>query len=165
MSIKAIRNWRGAAVGLTALVLLLLVPLTALAYGAQASRNQKQVTNLSFVVGREGGNIRPFSVTIQPDGTVAVNGPVTVKRSGVHLSKDAMQALYKLAKAEKFFSLPGTINGPGFYPDTASLFVTVSTSSGSKTVKVHATKNTAFSQLYSLILAVAGACDGVNGSC
>jgi hypothetical protein len=141
------------------------IPLTALAHNAQSHRSLKQASNLSFAVGREGGNIRPFSVTIQTDGTVAVSGPVTVKNSGAHLSKDAMQALYKLAKAEKFFSLPDQINGPGFHPDSASLYVTVSSSSGSKTVKVHAAKNTAFSQLYSLILAVAGACDGVNGSC
>jgi hypothetical protein len=74
-------------------------------------------------------------------------------------------ALYKLAKAEKFFSLPDQINGSGFHPDTASLYVTITSSSGSKTVKVHATRNAAFSQLYSLILAVAGACDGANGAC
>jgi hypothetical protein len=158
------RYYRGVAVALAALTVALIVPLTALAHNAQPAGYQ-QATNLSFVVGREGGNIRPFSVTIQKDGTVAVTGPVTAKQPTTHLSKDALQALYKLAKAEKFFSLPDQINGSGFHPDTASLYVTITSSSGSKTVKVHATRNTAFSQLYSLILAVGGACDGVNGSC
>jgi hypothetical protein len=150
----------------TAILVLLLStsePLAAQAYPGH--HNPSQVTGPRFVIGREGGNIRPFTVTIAADGTVTTTGAIQPASQHVKLGPDTLKGLTKLAKAEGFFSLPNTVSGSKVLPDVASLYITVRTSTVAKTVKQHGGKNHAFSELYAVLMAAAGTCDGFAQAC
>ena len=97
----------------------------ALAPATSASR----LTGIAF--GRSGGNIRPYTVTIAPDGRVSVSGPVQAGRT--KLTKEQVGSLVKLAADVRFAMLPKTTNCTGALPDVASTFVRV----GARTVRVH----------------------------
>src|ERR671932_227896 len=91
-----------------ATVLVASMPLSAMASPGGAPRAQARPAALSprlIVLGREGGNIRPLTVSIGGDGTVRVIGPVTSPIPAPHLSKDALNGLLALAKAEGFFTM------------------------------------------------------------
>jgi hypothetical protein len=123
-----------------------------------AARAQAQPAALSqplIVLGREGGNIRPLTVTIARDGTVTVTGPVTAPSPAPHLSKDALSGLLALAKAEGFFTMPTRMIGHGL-PDVAGRFITIYMASGVKSVHVRFVRNAAFDQLYAVLMATAG---------
>ena len=98
---------------------------TALAPGATASQQT------GFALGRTGGNIRPFTVSIAADGRVSVSGPVQAGR--MKLTRAQLAALAKIAADVRFTTLPKTTNCAGTLPDVASTFVRV----GARTVRVH----------------------------
>jgi hypothetical protein len=85
----------------------------------------------SFALGRTGGNIRPFTVTIAADGKVSVSGPVQAGRT--RLAQTQLATLSKIAADAHFATLPKTTNCAGTLPDVASTFVRV----GARTVRVH----------------------------
>ncbi len=109
---------------LRALLVLGLVAAT-LASGAAASQQT------GFALGRTGGNIRPFTVSIAADGRVSVSGPVQAGR--MKLTRAQLAALAKIAADVRFTTLPKTTNCAGTLPDVASTFVRV----GARTVRVH----------------------------
>jgi len=106
-----------------------------------------------FAFGREGGNIRPLTVTIDATGLVtATTGTAT---SPPHLTTDALDGLLTLARAEGFFALPSRIVGHGL-PDVAGRFITIHTATTTKTVHVRFAPNAAFDQLYAVLAAASG---------
>jgi SMP-30/Gluconolactonase/LRE-like region len=71
---RSIRFWRHS--------LAVVAMVTALSVGAtprmvQAHALRAAPPQATFVFGREGGNIRPYTVTIYTDGTVTASGPVS----------------------------------------------------------------------------------------
>ena len=129
----------------------------ALALTASASTPAAHIASTAkFVFGRSGGNIRPYSVTISRDGRVTARGGVTLSRQDVVVPAGVLRALVAMAKAEGFYSWPAATICPGTLPDFASLFVTVTTSRGTKKVSVRGGCNARFAQLYAVLGAVAG---------
>jgi hypothetical protein len=123
------------------LVLILVSAALLLPAGSSASSGM-----MSFVFGRTGGNIAPFTVTISSSGAVSAVGPVrpTVTRVG-----SATRArLAALVKTARFYSLPRTTRCRGALPDFASSFVTVRSATSSRTVLVHGDCSAGFSALY-----------------
>ena len=108
-----------------------------------------------FAFGREGGNIRPLTVTIGTTGTVTMSAAAGGGRPPGQLSPDALDGLLLLAKAERFFALPAHIVGHGL-PDVSSRFISIQTQRGVKTVQVRFVRNAAFEQLYAVLAAAAG---------
>jgi hypothetical protein len=106
-------------------LLALGLAATALASGASASQQT------GFALGRTGGNIRPFTVSIAADGRVSVSGPVQVGRT--KLTRAQLAALTKTAADVRFTTLPNTTTCAGTLPDVASTFVRI----GARTVRVH----------------------------
>jgi hypothetical protein len=104
-----------------------------------------------FAFGRTGGNIVPVKVSILSTGLVTVSGPVRAQQPGLRLSSDVIKGLLKLTSAEKFFSLPKHLSG-GLFPDSASLFITVSTRARTRTVYLHVTHNARFEQLLAVLM-------------
>ena len=107
-------------------LLVLGLAAAVLASGATASQQQS-----GFALGRTGGNIRPFTVSIAADGRVSVSGPVQAGRT--KLTRAQLAALSKIAADVRFTTLPKTTNCTGTLPDVASTFVRV----GARTVRVH----------------------------
>lgn len=133
------------------------LPATALAAGAHGPHRLTSVMSTpTFTFGREGGNIRPFTVVIAADGTVTVTGAIKVSSPSPHLSTDAPAGLLKLAKAERFFRMPRLISGSHVLPDFASLFIAIHRAGGTKTVSVHGARRPRFNQLYAVLMAAAG---------
>jgi hypothetical protein len=112
------------------LLLLALVP----AAGASSSH--------SFAFGRLGGNIRPYTVSIAPDGRVRTSGPGTTGRS--KLSAVQLASLDRAATEARFGSLPAMTNCPGTLPDIATTFIRV----GAKTVRVHGNCVAGYAKLF-----------------
>jgi hypothetical protein len=134
--------------------------------GHQSLHHSTRQALPSFTFGREGGNIRPYSITIDSTGMVHGAVPSSAVTKQVKLSKDVLNGLLTLATAEEFFNLPSILT-PGTFvnPDIASLFITVHSSGAHKTVREHGTHNREFSQLFAILLAAAGTCDGSAQSC
>jgi len=88
-------------------------------------------TSAGFAFGREGGNIRPFTVAIAAGGRVTVIGPVRV---GVtKLTTAQLTSLGRLAQQLHFATLPLSTMCPNTLPDVATTVVRV----GAHTVRVH----------------------------
>jgi hypothetical protein len=148
---------RVLGVALVPLVLATALPLVALASRGEAISGDHTNANphqSEFVFGREGGSIRPLTVTIYDDGTVIVNG--VQKNLHPRLSQDTLDGLMKLAQAEGFFRMPSRMTGQGL-PDVAGRFISIHTHRGTTTVRVRYVRNVAFDQLYAVLMAVAGA--------
>lgn len=135
------------------LVLAAALPMAALASHG-AAHQPAALHQPAFVAGREGGNIRPSTVTIYNDGTVSVSG-AGAGSNHPQLSKDALDDLMKLARAEGFFTLSARIIGHGL-PDVGDRYTTIHSAGGVKTVHVRFVQNAAFNQLYAVLMAVAG---------
>jgi len=132
---------------------LAAVPDQGIAVGASPSRAGQ--AHLVFAFGREGGNIRPLTVTIDDTGMVTTSYPVGKANGPVRLSRDARQGLLTLARAEGFFGLPNKMVGHGL-PDIGGRFITIHTAGRAKTVHVRFVRDAAFDQLYAVLSAVAG---------
>lgn len=142
----------GAGLAMLALAELPVAVLASHAGAVHAGSPHTGATTPLFVFGREGGNIRPFKVTIGADGTVAG----TLTNAHIQLSPDTLNGLMKLARAEGFFTLPNRIVGHGL-PDIAGRYISVTTANGvTKSVHVRFAHNAAFDQLYGVLSAVVG---------
>jgi hypothetical protein len=133
---------------LAPLTLALALPLSAAAHGQRSAA--------SFSFGRTGGNIAPFTVTIARDGHLTARGPVQLAKPDAVVPAPALAGLLKLANAERFFTLPNTVRCKQTPPDFAASFLTITQASGTKKVTVHGDCRPAFTQLYSVVSAVAG---------
>ncbi|MDQ2743801.1 MAG: hypothetical protein M3Z66_16110 [Chloroflexota bacterium] len=115
-----------------------------------------QLVSTTIILGRQGGNIRPFTITIDAGGSVQVSGGV--QSHGVtNISKVAVRGLLKLARAEGFFHLRPHLVSPQVLPDVAALYITIVTPSGRTTVTERGAHNAHFDQLFAVLLAAAGA--------
>ena len=108
-----------------------------------------------FAFGRIGGNIQPFRVAIRPDGTLAHSGPVRIAHPGVRLSKAKLAALLGLARAQHFWTLRRRTVCRQALPDVASLYVTIHTSTRTRTVTVRGECSTRFNRVYRALAAAA----------
>ncbi|GAC1323749.1 MAG: hypothetical protein NVS2B16_15720 [Chloroflexota bacterium] len=112
----------------------------------------------AFIFGRKGGNIRPFTATINTNGQLTVTGMSQSPTANRFLGPQVAPGLLKLAEATQFFAAAPSIQcGTTLMPDTATIFITVTTTSGTKTVSMHGGCNTGFEQLWSVLAAIAGA--------
>jgi hypothetical protein len=106
---------------------LAAVVVTVAALAPSASAASK--TGIAF--GRDGGNIRPYSVSISVDGAVRASGPVEVRRT--KLTRLEIAELNRLAVTTGFTHLEQRTNCPGTLPDVAATYIRV----GARTVHVH----------------------------
>lgn len=117
-------------------------------------------TTAVFTFGVKGGSLRPWSVTLALGGSVAASG-ATPSRQTLSDPKNTLKALLALADAQGFFTLKRTV-GCGTSagnPDVSSRFITVHTSSGTKTVTEFGSSCAAtahYDGLYDLLQAMAG---------
>jgi hypothetical protein len=102
-----------------------------------------------FVFGRTGGNIVPETVTITRAGWVEVDR----KPTGRILKQTAVQRLERLARKERFGTLPSTIPCTGVLPDIATGFI----SYRRHEVKEHGGCNLRFTTLYNALWHATGA--------
>lgn len=137
------------AVAFLALPLLPAGPATQAAPSQHGSRANTPV----IVVSRQGGNIRPFSVSIDTDGVAIVTGTRTPAYAT--LQNAAVRGLLKLAQAERFFALPPHIVAKRVNPDVAAISVTIRTPMRSRTVTERGARNPRFDQLLAVVLAAA----------
>lgn len=106
----------------------------------------------SFAFGRGGGNIMPLDVRIAASGRVTVDG-----KSQRTLTKARLQALLRLALAQRFFALPRQIVCPGQLPDFGTLYVTVRNGSGAaRTVTQRGNCNKRFIRVYAALQSAVG---------
>lgn len=101
---------------------------------------------IAFSLGRIGGNIIPFTVTIATTGRVQVSGPVHVGRH--MLTKAQISSLNRVAARVRFASLQGAMC-PRTLPDVASTFI----KHGSHTVRVHGACVAAYERLRNALTA------------
>ena len=87
---------RALPVGAAALVVALVVPLSAMSSSGSSAT--------SFAFGRVGGNIQPFTVTIAADGSVLVNGPAQPYKHTIGAAD--LARVTRVVVAQRFFSLP-----------------------------------------------------------
>jgi hypothetical protein len=106
---------------------LLVVTLVAAALAPAAGASEK----LGFAFGRVGGNIRPYTITIDNDGRIRVSGPVEVGRKKITAME--LVNLNRAAIATRFSTLELTYQCPRTLPDVAARFIRV----GAHTVRVH----------------------------
>ena len=154
---------RQLATGALALLFLGAMPLTALASHTPRTAHKhhrthfvtKLTTQQIISFGIEGGNIRPFQVTIDGDGTIVMSNQGVHSRRLVD-PKDTLNGFLKLADAEGFFSLPAQTGCQGTLPDVGSRFISIQANGDSKRVSVHGSCLTAFDQLYAVLQAAIG---------
>jgi hypothetical protein len=144
------------------LAVLAVTPLTALAGHSHAGTTCRTTTKKhrfvaaaqgtpAIVFGITGGNIRPWSVTINVNGAVSVDGWVTVQNKSLTSSTNTLKGLLSLAETEGFFSMRSVTRCSGVLPDVASRFISIHTSTGGKRVTVHGSCNAGFEQLYAVL--------------
>lgn len=150
------RHWRGgAATASIVLALAVAGPLTARVSDAHGATRAASPAPIIFTFGRQGGNIRPLTVTIDSTGAVKTSAPAGGPAATVHLSPDALDGVMKLARAEGFFTMPAQMIGHGL-PDIGGRFITIRTAGITKTVSVRFVHNAAFDQLFAVLSAVSG---------
>jgi hypothetical protein len=107
--------------------LLVAALLLAAALPSAAGASEKQ----GFAFGRTGGNIVPFTVSIENDGRVHVSGPVSVMRK--KLTRIEVANLNRVVATNGFERLRPINECPDALPDVAATFVRV----GPLRVQVH----------------------------
>jgi hypothetical protein len=121
-----------------------------------AGHGPSTIPAISF--GRTGGNIRPLTVLVYGDGTVAYQGSAQGS-PGYSVRPDAVLGLQRLAQAEGFATWPAKFKSSHFFPDSATLFVTIRAgcSTATKTVKMQPGANQPqFIELWDTLLAASG---------
>ena len=149
--------------------LLAAIPLTARAQGRHATppcppakahtlpKGSSSTTVIRF--GVKGGSLRPWSATLALGGSVAVTGTVAT-REQLSDPKNTLKGLLALADAEGFFSLKKTVGctGSAGNPDVSSRFISIHTSSGTKSVQEFGScaATSTYDALYDVIAGAAG---------
>lgn len=108
-----------------------------------------------FTFGVRGGNIRPWSVTIDASGIVT---PTVISVRTTHLNDpaDTVAALVTLANAGHVFSLPSFTACAGVLPDIATSYITINTPNGPKSVSYRGNCNRSFAQLWAVLTNLVG---------
>jgi hypothetical protein len=107
----------------------------------------------TFTFGRKGGNIVPYTVTIDPTGRITATGT----QVSVHqVAPAALDDLLALADSSGFFSLPELTSCPGTLPDIAALEIHVTAGSRDHTASVHGGCVAGFASLYAALSKVVG---------
>lgn len=98
-----------------------------------------------------------FKVTIDVNGKVSSSGRALFSPLKANVALD-LRALVKLAEAEGFFSMKGTISGKLRNVDNGPRFITIYTTAGAKTVTLEPTaRDTRFDQLWEVLVGVTSA--------
>jgi hypothetical protein len=108
-----------------------------------------------FEFGRTGGNIAPFTVDVQADGTIQTSGPVRLAHPNRQLSRPRLATLLRLAHVQRFWSLPHRRLCHDALPDFASLFVTIRSGGKTRTVIVRGGCSPRFTRVYRALAAAA----------
>jgi hypothetical protein len=160
---------RSLAALLAATALAAALPLGTLARTTHASARASAPATHSlpsgagstrvFSLGVQGGSLRPWSVKLNLDGSIAPTGPVTVHQTLVD-PKNTLKGLLALADAEDYFALKktvGCLSGAG-NPDVSSRFISIHTATVTKRVQEFGScaATAKFDQLYAVLEAAAG---------
>lgn len=121
---------------------------------ASAATASTDTSAATYVLGRVGGNIAPYTLTIGTGGAVTWTGPVRPTRTTV--GARTLASLAQVIAGERFFSLPRVIDCPGALPDFASAFVRVRTAERTRTVTVHGSCSTRFNIVRRALAAAVG---------
>jgi hypothetical protein len=110
----------------------------------------------AITFGVTGGNLMPWNVTIDGDGTITGSG--WNKPQNAHLTdpKNSLPALFKLADTEGFWSQAASTSCTGTLPDIVTQYIRINSSTGSKKVSVHGGCVANFSQLIAVLENAAG---------
>ena len=135
---------RSVSTGAAVLVVALLVPLSA-SSGSPAT---------SFALGRLGGNIAPYTVTIAAGGSIHTSG--AVQPHNHKLAAADIAGVTRVVVAQRFFSLPRSTLCPRTLPDFASRFVTVHLHGLSRRVVVHGECSARFNAVYAALAKAVG---------
>lgn len=114
---------------------------------ATAACGSSAPTGSPIVFGLTGGNIRPFSVTIRPNGSVHERGTTPP----IHRRQIPPAEVQRLQREIKVANLASR-NCTGALPDTASRYIR----SGGRTVTVHGSCDTAFERIWNKLVAAVG---------
>jgi hypothetical protein len=118
----------------------------ALLLGAPAGGAAQTQPLVQF--GRTGGNIEPFTVAINTDGTLSQSGDVRLAKPDTRLSQARIAGLLRYARTQRFWSLPRHTFCRGSLPDFASSFITIHTASKTRTVSVRGGCKPRFTRIY-----------------
>jgi hypothetical protein len=105
-------------------------------------------THRGFAFGRTGGNILPFTVSIENDGRVHVSGPVAVMRK--RLTRIEVANLNRVVATNGFERLKPMNECPNVLPDIAATFVRV----GPLRVEVHGSCLARYQHVYNALARV-----------
>lgn len=141
------RALRGALIALCGWIIVM---------GAWPAQTGAAAPTPLFQFGRVGGNILPYTVTIDTQGHISSSGPIVLAYPALTLSADTLAGLATLAKAERFSQLPAVIAGAHTLPDIASLFIGMPIGSVMKQVREHGARSARFDQLFAILSAVTG---------
>ncbi len=108
----------------------------------------------SYSIGRTGGNIAPFTVSIASDGSVRVVGPVRALQQ--KLTTRQLATLAAVVQAQRFALLPAATRCAGTLPDISADVVTVKTGAKAKTVLVHGDCSPRFAAVYAALARAVG---------
>lgn len=146
-----------------ALLLALALPFNALASPNVAAGHKRYPVHLkssygqaTITFGIEGGNIRPWSVTLNYNGSIVGNDYRKPTNSHLLDPKNSMSGLQKLADAEGSGAMPAMRQCGSVLPDVASRFVTIATAAGTHKVSVRGLCNTHFNELWAVLASTAG---------
>jgi hypothetical protein len=127
------------------IVAFVAIAATLAACGASAASTKPQ----PIVVGRSGGNIAPFRVTIEPNGRVHHTGFTKPRRR--RLSRAKAASLSRLVRQEFAGGLANR-RCPGTNPDIGAGFIRAS----GRTVTVHGTCEPSFTKLWDTLAQAVG---------
>ncbi|MDQ2744775.1 MAG: hypothetical protein M3Z66_21120 [Chloroflexota bacterium] len=146
-----------------AMLLALALPFNALASPNVAAGHKRYPVHLKSSYGRatitfgiEGGNMRPWSVTFNYNGSIVGNDYRKPTNTHLYDPKNSMNGLQKLADAEGFGAMPATQQCTRVLPDVASRFVTISTAAAQQKVSVRGFCNTRFNELWAVLASTTG---------
>jgi hypothetical protein len=105
----------------------------------------------AIAFGSVGGNMQPWTVTFNADGTVTAKGWVKPRNNKLMNPASTLQGFETLAQGIGFYSMPGLTNCTGTLPDISSRYVTMTTTTGSRTVRFHGGCGGEFNQLWSAL--------------
>jgi hypothetical protein len=141
-----------------------IAPARSASLPYRSASHPQAAVDAVFRFGYRGGNMLPSSVTLFGNGKVKATGPLSRSvKANQRLSRYEINALVKLAGAERFTALPALIKGQPI-PDVGSRYISMTASSGATTVVEqpttrHTAANDRFEELFFILQRV------VTGSC
>lgn len=110
---------------------------------------------VSIAFGREGGNIKPYTIIIDAQGKITSDYPSDCIKKGVVLDSAQLAALKTKVSQDSFNSLPAQIGSHLTMPDRASLFIQVMTDGKEKKVDLLSGTNAVFTDVLDSLNAAA----------